>query len=438
MRQKIHDLPGYAEKILAALIEGTVADQQCRELYALAAAHQDELTVLLERDNDNQKQLADQHEELVALRTKRARDRQRAEVTQDLLTEKIRDLRAELDQTAPRNSEAPRPTVERRQTSTPHPRGSQTIPDEESDDFGSDQEPAKTKFAIRKVFPDPELLSDGKKVDFETWEFKIREKLRRDTGLFPTRKDKLGYLISRTEGRASKSLLMRLKPGPAQIHTVDEAIKALEALFIDRHQRSRARLALSKLRFKEGGDYQAFQAEFLDLLIRAAVPVEEYKIKLARRLPESIAPLVAQWEEDEDIDFEEYQSHVSTQIHNAEKRAHFRREREPHQDRSAASAFKKKDTARASSSSNWRAKIDTPAPATTPAAPITRQSTRPTAPPARTNNSACFSCGGRGHVMKDCPTRKSVAEIDAQPDSGDEDGAPFESATSELSENEQS
>ncbi len=155
LRQKIHDLPGYAEKILAALIEGTVADQQCRELYALAAAHQDELTILLERDNDNQKQLADQHEELVALRTKRTRDRQRAEVTQDLLTEKIRDLRAELDQTAPRNPEAPRPTVERRQTSTPHPRGSQTIPDEESDDFGSDQEPAKTKFAIRKVFPDP-------------------------------------------------------------------------------------------------------------------------------------------------------------------------------------------------------------------------------------------------------------------------------------------
>ncbi len=60
LRQKIHDLPGYAEKILAALIEGTVADQQCRELYALAAAHQDELTILLERDNDNQKQLADQ------------------------------------------------------------------------------------------------------------------------------------------------------------------------------------------------------------------------------------------------------------------------------------------------------------------------------------------------------------------------------------------
>ncbi len=90
---------------------------------------------------------------------------------------------------------------------------------------------------------------------------------------------------------------MRLKPGSAQIRTVDEAIKALEVLFIDKHRKSRARLALSKLRFKEGGDYQAFQAEFLNLLIRAEVPNDEYKAKLSARLPDSIAMQMSHWGE---------------------------------------------------------------------------------------------------------------------------------------------
>ncbi len=40
--------------------------------------------------------------------------------------------------------------------------------------------------------------------------------------------------------------------------------------------------------------------------------------------------------------------------------------------------------------------------------------------------------------MKDCPTRKSVAEIDALPDS-EEEGAPIEpEVASDLSENERS
>jgi hypothetical protein len=48
----------------------------------------------------------------------------------------------------------------------------------------------------RKALPDPESLTDGKTPDFETWEIKMREKLRRDAADYPDPADQLGYIFS--------------------------------------------------------------------------------------------------------------------------------------------------------------------------------------------------------------------------------------------------
>ncbi len=204
LRREISILPGFAERAIEALIGGTVAEQQIRELFEVAARLHIDKEELAKQTAELQQQTVALETRLQEIQSKRLRDQQRANNAQDALSFKLKALQTELE--APRQvlATAPRLTIENeRGTRTPltrsgsedsdapvrprskepsrskEPRRSKSTrrsapPDPPSDpDSDQDEETVNAeKTSTRKVFPDPELLSDGKKVGFETWELR--------------------------------------------------------------------------------------------------------------------------------------------------------------------------------------------------------------------------------------------------------------------------
>jgi hypothetical protein len=269
---------------------------------------------------------------------------------------------------------------------------------------------SKAKKRSSKTLPDPDKLSDGKQPSFEGWSILMREKLRRDRHLFPSQRDKIGYIFARTDGKASEALIPRLKPGAFRLKTADDAFQALANLFQDRHRKSRAKTKFRQLVLREGGDYHQFHTSFMNLALVAEIPPDEYKSELAYRLPESIARQVVEKEEDSDCDFDEFQQAVSLQAYAAEKRA--QRHLDRHGDRLATTSSKQADRATS------RARTTTPAAsATKSATPAARAVSSKS--PEPTDGSACYNCGGKGHMARDCPSPRPprahpVAEVHLQ------------------------
>ncbi len=93
--------------------------------------------------------------------------------------------------------------------------------------------PAVPKTSKRKPLADPTPLSDGKTPKYEAWETNMKAKLRKDSEDFPTIRDKLDYIFSRTAGKASDLLLPRLADGVAKVKTVDKMFQVLSDQFKD-------------------------------------------------------------------------------------------------------------------------------------------------------------------------------------------------------------
>ncbi len=169
----------------------------------------------------------------------------------------------------------------------------------------------------RKPMKNPEMLSDGKIVTFEAWELKMKNKLEHDHEDYGTEEEKIAFIFSCTTGKASDVLLPYIQPGPFRIVTANAAFKALSACFKDCHRKLKARAAFKKLRLREGGDYYTFHTEFVKLALVSRVGLNSYKVEFAERLPRSIRMLLLGPEQDDKVDFDEYQV-LASQIANAE------------------------------------------------------------------------------------------------------------------------
>ncbi len=92
-----------------------------------------------------------------------------------------------------------------------------------------DQEGGVPTKPRKKLLPDPEVLTDGKKPDYDTWEIKMRAKLRHESFQYNTEELCIDYIFSRCSGRAADILAVGLEPGLYMIATSEEAFETLSA-----------------------------------------------------------------------------------------------------------------------------------------------------------------------------------------------------------------
>ncbi len=169
----------------------------------------------------------------------------------------------------------------------------------------------KSKAKVRKPLTDPEMLSDGKNVIYEAWEIKMKDKLEWDHEEYRTEKEKVSFIFSRTTGKASEVLLPYLQPGPLRILTAKAAFETLSACFQDRHRKSKALAAFKKLHLCDGGDYHLFHMKFTILALASGISFDSYKEEFADRLPDGIRVHLLGPEQDDQVDFVEYQKLAS-------------------------------------------------------------------------------------------------------------------------------
>jgi len=149
---------------------------------------------------------------------------------------------------------------------------------------------------------------------------------------------------------------------------------------------------------------------------------------LAERLPTSIAESLDEIEDDPGVSYKEYQERVSSRANHKrrlqQRETLFgRRRREATRTLSAPAAAHKPTTAPARLPTPQLA-VRTPAPA--PRAPSqAAASQRVSAHPSESFK--CYSCGGVGHMKKDCPNAR-IAAMYAAAEEQDEDNDDYHDA----------
>ncbi len=161
------------------------------------------------------------------------------------------------------------------------------------------------------VMPDPEIFNNGESLDYDIWSFKMEAKLRRDHLIFPSAREKMDYIFSRTSGQASRVLLPRMKDGKFKAANPEDLFKALNDQFGDQFRKDKARKAFRCLRLNEGDDYLSFFRQFTLLALEAEIDLSRYKAELANKLPMGLASAFADDARDDSVSFDKYQAKVA-------------------------------------------------------------------------------------------------------------------------------
>ncbi len=290
-----------------------------------------------------------------------------------------------------------------------------------------DQEDGVPTKPRKKLLPDPEVLTDGKKPDYDTWEIKMRAKLRHESFQYNTEELCIDYIFSRCSGRAADILAVGLEPGLYMIATSEEAFETLGAQFRDRHREERARLDFTALQLKEGGDYHAFFTDFMHLAKRARITEDRFKQEFAMKLPRVLGIQVAGLERSNAITFTEYHEKVS------EIAYYLEREKKLVKPTPALPRLEKKTFL----SNNWRNRETTPA--KKDVAPVPDQKRRLTvtpAPPTATTM-RCHNCEKVGHFAVTVLSARTPKVAEVEPEDADQDEHEEEVESQEASsENE--
>jgi Zinc knuckle len=269
---------------------------------------------------------------------------------------------------------------------------------------------------------DPEPL-DGKfdnGLTFDNWLTKMKRKMKGNADHFDTEESRLTYVSSLVTGYAYTLIHPRLDPDhPATYQTVNELYEHLFQLFGDPNRKKTARTEFKKLYMKKDEKFQDFHARFLQLSTNAETPAGELKDELNDKLEFTLQAFVATYYNDPNINDVEFARHCLTIDQQIKTRAAKMNRNRPTttgagQNRSAAP-------------SNSIAIVPRPAaaPATAPNTSNTSNTPSATRPNDRprpvydnprtqglSRSGKCFVCESTGHMMRDCPERTKVAEID--------------------------
>jgi hypothetical protein len=274
---------------------------------------------------------------------------------------------------------------------------------------------------------DPEPL-DGKfeagGLTFDNWLTKMKRKMKGNADHFDTEESRLTYVSSLVTGYAYTLIHPRLDPDyPTSYQTVSELYEHLFQLFGDPNRKKNARADFKKLYMKKDEKFQDFHARFLQLSTNAETPIAELKDELNDKLEFTLQAFVATYYIDPSIDDVEFAKRclvIDQQIKiRAAKMNRTRPSAGTGQNRSTTTpttsiAIIPRPTAALAPNTASNTSTNS----NSPAAARPNDRPRPVYDNPRTQglsrSGKCFVCESTGHMMRDCPKRTKVAEIDGR------------------------
>ena len=255
---------------------------------------------------------------------------------------------------------------------------------------------ATTDIQKSEKFPDPPMY-DGKRKNLRPFVSKLRAKLRRNHDRYPSDQDKVDYSMSRLEGDAARTMDPFYRSNT--FHTLDDFISLLEQTYDDASREHTAMAKLETLRQKNL-EFTSFFSEFLGLIgeldwnesakvaaLRQKISDEIREQLVGRTIPRTLGEFATICQQiDEDLRYN--QSARSRRIA-ANRPATTNR---PTVNRPATTNA----TTKPSTPSHDLMDIDASRAQYAPAGSDERKD--------RLTKGACFGCGQKGHLHRDCPT----------------------------------
>ena len=252
---------------------------------------------------------------------------------------------------------------------------------------------------------DPPILTNGTDPTFDHWKLQIQDKLEVNSDHFSSIRARMVYVFSRTGGDAQSHLSPRYSSEASDPFQSDEEMVAhLASIYEDPYKVQNARHSYKSLMMKPSETFTDFRTRFLHLAGQARIPDEDLALdlfdKLTLELQRAVLPMYP------DIQTAKELMQRCQALDQGLQRIKARVDRNKTRDQ-------------------------TPRPATTTNSPVTDrkpptnsqtdlQATRentPARPPLGlrpsynnpkkqqlSDQGACFSCGQKGHIARDCLT----------------------------------
>jgi hypothetical protein len=267
-----------------------------------------------------------------------------------------------------------------------------------------------TKLPDTDPFTGEEDLANNKPIDpsIEDWLIQIRKKLETNADHYPTDANQIAYVLTRIKGDAKKHIQPRLRADVLNpFRTVEEILTILERAYSDPNRKQKASDEFRVL-YQNDKSFHVFWADFQRLAIETDMPEETQLTELRYRINADLQLALASFEADSVYDLARKCITVDANVQRVNKL----------KNRKSKGATSSSGSGGGSKRLGPPVKIENRgAPGAGPASSGGLASGRDSGKrsgdrPAwteeqvrRYNENACFGCGQKGHISKECPNK---------------------------------
>jgi Zinc knuckle len=263
--------------------------------------------------------------------------------------------------------------------------------------YGNDKQAMNPEYDAKARERGSVVVFEGGKDEFRDWVIKFQDRLLRNRKTFESEADRMAFLIEHLKGTPLGMLRSRYDSDKHPYSSLAEMMQVLATVYLSPNLASEARTKLQSMKYDgfSKQDIEEFISQVNGLFDLANVQLSERKLQLWEHVTSELGNDLYAKALDDDTSYESFTMAIARAAHNLKRT---REERALRRSTRSTTTIPKHQSSR-----NWRP------PSTTEAKPTTSlDAKRSLTQPEQKDHAVagtCFSCGKKGHMSRDCPSK---------------------------------